>query len=116
MAAVIECSAQDFEKVVFDSDILFLSFWADWCAPCKQFSSIYEEVALEHKDVIFMHLNVGFAAELCELLQIQSVPHLMVFKKGIAIYSEAGSMPKTVLEELVQQAKNVDVTKIKQET
>jgi len=39
----------------------------------------------------------------------------MVFKQGIVIYSEAGSMPESTLKELVQQAVDVDVSKIREQ-
>lgn len=47
------------------------------------------------------------------MFQIRSIPHLMVFKEGIAIYSESGSMPESTLKELVQQALDVDVSEIR---
>lgn len=39
----------------------------------------------------------------------------MVFKEGIVIYSNAGSMPASTLKELVEQAVAVDVSAIKAE-
>jgi thioredoxin 1 len=51
--------------------------------------------------------------ELAESLNIRSIPHLMVFKESILIYSEAGFVPESVLKDLVQQAINVDVSTIR---
>jgi thioredoxin 1 len=39
----------------------------------------------------------------------------MVFKQGIAIYSESGTVPESILHELVQQALAADVSKIRQQ-
>ena len=38
----------------------------------------------------------------------------MVFKQGIAIYSESGTMPESALKELVEQALAVDVDTIQE--
>ena len=46
---------------------------------------------------------------------MRSIPHLMVFKQGIAIYSESGSMPESTLKELVEQALAVDVAAVREE-
>lgn len=70
-------------------------------------------VAEQYPTVQFAKLNIEDEPELAEVFQIRSIPHLMVFKEGIAIYSEAGSMPESVLKDLIEQAINVDVSEIR---
>jgi len=102
-----------FEALIENNDIVFIDFWASWCAPCKQFAHVYERVAGSYKNIIFANLNIEEESELADVFQIRSIPHLMVFKQGIAIYSEAGSMPESTLKELVEQALVADVSEIK---
>ncbi len=106
---------KQFESLIRDNDIVFIDFWATWCAPCKQFAHVYEPVAALYPSIVFGKVNIEDEAELADMFQIQSIPHLMVFKQGIAIYSEAGSMPESTLKELVQQALTVDVSDIRRE-
>ena len=106
---------QQFEAIIRDHEIVFLDFWASWCAPCQQFSHVYEKIAALNPSIVFGTVNIEHESELAELFQIQSIPHLMVFKQGIAIYSEAGSMPESTLNELVQQAVSADVTDIRRQ-
>ncbi|MBN9230140.1 MAG: thiol reductase thioredoxin [Legionella sp. 40-6] len=106
-------SSKDFEALINDNEIIFVDFWADWCAPCKQFSVIYEQVADKYPSVKFVKVNIEAEQELADLFEIRSIPHLMVFKEGIVIYSNAGSMPASTLNELVEQALAADVTAIK---
>lgn len=106
-------SKQAFEDFIKKQQIVFVDFWTNQCAPCKQFGVIFEKVATEAKDITFVKLNLDDLPHLAEMFQIFSVPHLMVFKEGIAIYSESGSIPMSTLQELVQQARDVDVSDIK---
>ena len=102
-----------FESFIHEHEIVLIDFWAAWCAPCKQFAHVYEKVASQYENIVFAKINIEDDPELAETFQIRSIPHLMVFKQGIAIYSEAGSMPESTLKELVQQALDADVSEIR---
>ncbi|MDI9819721.1 MULTISPECIES: co-chaperone YbbN [unclassified Legionella] len=108
-----EIKTEDFEDLIENNQIVVVDLWAEWCAPCKQFAKIYERVAKQNPTIQFVKINVEEESKLAEIFQIRSIPHLMIFKQGIAIYSEAGSMPESVLNDLVQQAIKVDVSAIR---
>lgn len=110
---VLAVASDEFETLIQNNELVFIDFWAVWCAPCKQFASVFEHVAELNPDVTFAKINIENEAELAESFNIRSIPHLMVFKQGIAIYSEAGSMPESTLKELVEQAKEADVSAIR---
>lgn len=93
--------------------ILFVDFWASWCAPCVQFAPVYARVAAQHPDMVFASINIEQEHALSETFHIRSIPHLMVFKEGIAIYSESGSVPESILLELIGQARTADVSGIR---
>lgn len=106
---------EQFEALIQDNEVVFADFWASWCGPCKQFAHVYEKVAGLFENVVFAKVNIEEEQELSEMFQIRSIPHLMVFKQGIAIYSEAGSLPESTLKELVEQALDADVSEIRAE-
>ena len=106
-------NGEQFEAVIRDNEIVIIDFWASWCAPCKQFAQVYERVAAQYEHILFAKINIEEESELAEVFHIRSIPHLIVFKQGIVIYSEAGSMPESTLKELVQQALDADVSAIK---
>ena len=113
--AVISASGAELELLTKQNNIVFVDFWATWCAPCRQFGVVFEQVAAKHQDIIFAKVNIEEEQALAETFHIQSIPHLMVFKQGIVIYSDAGSMPESALVDLVQQAIAADVSKILEE-
>lgn len=102
-----------FETFINENEIVFIDFWAEWCAPCKQFAKVYEKVADQFPMIKFVKVNIEEQQMLAEFFEIRSIPHLMVFKEGIVIYSDAGSMPESTLKELAQQALDADVSDIR---
>lgn len=68
----------------------------------------------KYPDIKFAKVNIEAEQELADFFEIRSIPHLMVFKDSIVIYSNAGSMPASTLNELVEQAvAKADVSAIK---
>jgi thioredoxin 1 len=104
-------NAQTLEPLIQENDIVFVDFWAKWCAPCLKFGKIYEQIASKYPSIVFAKINVEEESDLVEIFQIRSIPHLIVFKQGIAIFSEPGSMPESALTDLVNQAQAVEVDK-----
>lgn len=106
-------TAAGFESLINEHEIVFIDFWAEWCAPCKQFATVYERVSEQYPNIAFAKVNIEEQQDLADFFEIRSIPHLMVFKEGIVIYSDAGSIPESTLKELAQQALDADVTEIR---
>jgi adenylate kinase len=112
--SVLPIAGKEFEMLLKQHNIVFVDFWAPWCVPCKQFKDTYERVSAHYPEITFASVNIDQESELAQLFELQSIPHLMVFKQGIAIYSESGTMPESALKELVEQALAVDVETIQE--
>ena len=113
--ATIDLNEESLEKTVVENDIVIIDFWAPWCGPCKSFGPLYEEVSEKHPDIVFAKVNTEDEQAIAAHFQIRSIPTLMIFREQIVLFSEAGAIPGKALEELIEQVKTLDMTKVKSE-
>ncbi len=99
----------ELENIVKNYEIVLVDFWADWCVPCKQFSRIFTEIASQYESLAFAQINIEDYQEHADLLHIKSIPHLLIFKAGVIIFSESGNMPGAAFRELIDQALKADI-------
>ncbi len=72
------------ERVEQSRGVVFVSFWAPWCVPCRKLAPTYEEVAGEFgAEARFYKLNVDLAAETADAYGVEAIPVLMVFRDGV---------------------------------
>lgn len=109
-SSVVEVDIIQLEQLITQHEMVVVDFWATWCAPCLTFAPIFSLVAAKEPNICFAKMNVGEAPpEVMDSLGIQSIPHIMIFKQGIVVYSESGTIPEKVLEDLVGQTKALDL-------
>lgn len=113
--ATIELTQTDFAETVSSDGIVLIDWWASWCGPCRAFAPIFEEASENHPDVTFAKIDTEAEQELSTMVGIQSIPTLMVFRDGVLLFSEAGAMPAEALEDVVGQAKALDMDEVRRE-
>lgn len=94
----------DFENEVLQSEKpVVVDFWAEWCGPCKQLSPIVDELAQDLKDSIkVVKVNIDDAPETPTKFGVRGVPTLMIFKNGQVVDTRVGGLPKSQLQEWIE--------------
>lgn len=113
-AATVAVTDATFDAEVRQSDIpVVVDFWAEWCGPCKAFGPVYEKVSGKNPAITFAKVDTDAEQQLGAMLQIQSIPTLMAFREGIAVFRHSGAIPEQALDDLVEQIKGLDMDEVR---
>ncbi|MDA3855277.1 MAG: thioredoxin [Candidatus Woesearchaeota archaeon] len=94
----------EFQKEVLDSDKpTIVDFWAEWCGPCRMLGPIFEAVATERDDIVFVKVDVDEAQEIAGKYGIMSIPSILIIKEGEVVDQQMGAVPKDVLNSFIDK-------------
>lgn len=110
--ATVELTNENLVDTINNNDFVIIDFWAPWCGPCQSFGPVYEEISEKYDDIVFAKVNTQEQQEIAAQFNIRSIPTLMVFREQVILYAEAGALPGSAFEELLSQAKAVDMAEV----
>ncbi|MHB1360843.1 MAG: thioredoxin [Rhodocyclaceae bacterium] len=113
--ATITLTADNFKETISSHDIVIVDFWAAWCAPCRAFAPTFEAASEKYPEIAFAKVNTEEEREMANGFNIRSIPMLMVFREEVILYAEAGSLPASALDQLIEQIRALDMDKVRAE-
>ena len=109
----VALTADTFETTVSQDGIVLVDWWASWCGPCRAFAPVFEAAAEQHPDIVFGKVDTEAEQSLAAAARIMSIPMLMVFRDGILVFSQPGSLPAPVLADLIGQVRALDMDEVR---
>jgi len=113
--SVLELTEENFATSIDDHPFAVIDFWAPWCAPCRAFAPTFAAAAAKHPDVLFAKVNTEEQQGISAHFNIRSIPTLMIFRTNIIVFAEAGALPGSALDQVLNAARELDIEQIKSE-
>lgn len=96
----------EFTALVNSEKLVFIDFYAPWCAPCRRMMPMIDSLETEYKDTItIVKINVDASKKLMKKLGIVSVPYLVLYHKGKTLFAHNGLISRTELEDIFEENK-----------
>ncbi|HYH51542.1 MAG TPA: thioredoxin [Acidimicrobiia bacterium] len=110
--STLQITKETFNDTINTNDIVLVDWWAEWCGPCRSFAPVFEEASGKHPDIVFGKIDTEAQPELSAMARITSIPTIMAFREGILIFSQAGALPASSLEELIGKVRELDMEQV----
>lgn len=99
----------EFNNIIQSKKPTLVDFYATWCGPCKMQSPIIDEVKKEVGDeATILKIDVDKNPELSARYQVRSIPTLIMFVEGMAVWRGMGLHQK---EQLVAKVREFQTLK-----
>ncbi|WP_441287620.1 thioredoxin [Sorangium sp. KYC3313] len=111
--STIELNAENFEKTVESNGIVLVDWWAPWCGPCRVFGPVFEKASGKHADIVFGKINTDEQKDLAQAFNIRSIPTLFIFREKVLLFAEAGSLPASALDQVIEKVRSLDMDEVR---
>ena len=89
---------ETFNDVINSGQLVLVDFYATWCQPCKMMHPILQQVKeVLGESIRIIKVDVDKYGETASLYRVQSVPTLMLFRRGEVLWRTSGVVQKADL-------------------
>ncbi len=93
-----------FNEIINSPKPVLIDFSAEWCGPCKMMAPILKEVArMVGEKARIIKIDIDKNPVVAQKNNVVSVPTLMIFKNGEAIFRQSGVMQANQILGVLQQ-------------
>ena len=93
---------EKFDELINGSVPVLVDFSAEWCGPCKMMAPVLRQLKDKMTDKVrILKVDVDRNRDLATKYRINSVPSIMIFQNGRALWSGVGVMTSNHLENVI---------------
>ncbi len=94
----------EFNALINSDKMVFVDFYAPWCAPCRKMMPMMDSLKIEYKNKItIVKINADASKKLIKELGIVSVPYLVLYHQGSILFAQNGAIDKQELEKVFNE-------------
>lgn len=98
---------ETFNEVISGDQLVLVDFFATWCQPCKMMHPILEQLKSQLGHTIrVIKIDVDRNNTTAARFNIQSVPTLMLFRKGEVLWRRSGVTQSSELLQIINSYLN----------
>lgn len=99
----------EFNEIISSSKPTLVDFFATWCGPCRMQAPILEELKTRVGDKAnIIKVDIDKNQEVAARYRVQSVPTLILFQNGEAVWRTVGVQQADLLESKIYEALKVN--------
>jgi thioredoxin 1 len=95
---------ESFAEIINGATPVLVDFTAAWCGPCKMMKPVLEELHQRMGEKLrILKIDIDQSPAAANAYNVQSVPTLLLFKKGKQLWRQSGVMQAVSLEKIISQ-------------
>lgn len=114
MESIIHIDTKEsFKTLVLENNQpILISFWAEWCAPCRALAPVIKEISiLYQKQIKVYKINIDENPDIAHEFTVRSIPTLILFNNARIVGRATGFLQKEKITNMIDEKLSINLKK-----